>query len=54
METDTSVDIVVNPGDNCRFYSDTGQALSYWSGKRISNEPIYPVKFVETFNVFGD
>jgi len=42
------------PGDNWRFYSDAGQALAYWSGKQISNEPIYPVKVVETFNVLGD
>ena len=42
------------PGDNWRFYSDAGQALAYWSGKQISNENIYPVKVVETFNVLGD
>lgn len=42
------------PGDNWRFYSDAGQALAYWSGKQISNESIYPVKVVETFNVLGD
>jgi SAM-dependent methyltransferase len=42
------------PGDNWRFYSDAGQALAFWSGKQISNEPIYPVKVVETFNVLGD
>jgi len=42
------------PGDNWRFYSDAGQALAYWSGKQISNEPIYPVNVVETFNVLGD
>jgi SAM-dependent methyltransferase len=41
------------PGDNWRFYSDAGQALAYWSGKQISNETIYPVKVVETFNVLG-
>ena len=41
------------PGDNWRFYSDAGQALAYWSGKQISNENIYPVKVVETFNVLG-
>jgi SAM-dependent methyltransferase len=39
------------PGDNWRFYSDAGQALAYWSGKQISNETIYPVKVVETFNI---
>ena len=42
------------PGDNWRFYSDAGQALAFWSGKQISNETIYPVKVVETFNVLGD
>jgi SAM-dependent methyltransferase len=42
------------PGDNWRFYSDAGQALAYWSGKQLSNETIYPVKVVETFNVLGD
>jgi SAM-dependent methyltransferase len=42
------------PGDNWRFYSDAGQALAYWSGKQISNENIYPVKIVETFNVLGE
>ena len=42
------------PGDNWRFYSDAGQALAYWSGKQISNENIFPVKVVETFNIVGD
>ena len=42
------------PGDNWRFYSDAGQALAYWSGKQMSNETIYPVKVVETFNVLGE
>jgi predicted SAM-dependent methyltransferase len=42
------------PGDNWRFYSDAGQALAYWSGKQISNETVYPVKVVETFNVVGN
>ena len=41
------------PGDNWRFYSDAGQALAYWSGKQMSNETIYPVKVVETFNILG-
>jgi SAM-dependent methyltransferase len=41
------------PGDNWRFYSDAGQALAFWSGKQMSNETIYPVKVVETFNVLG-
>jgi SAM-dependent methyltransferase len=42
------------PGDNWRFYSDAGQALAYWSGKQVSNENIYPVKVIETFNVLGN
>jgi SAM-dependent methyltransferase len=42
------------PGDNWRFYSDAGQSLAYWSGKQMSNEKIYPVEVVETFNVLGD
>lgn len=28
--------------------------MAVWSGKQISNETIYPVKVVETFNVLGD
>ena len=43
-----------HPGDNWRFYSDAGQALAYWSGIQISNEHIYPVKVIETFNILGD
>tara|TARA_Y100000389_G_scaffold42461_1_gene37178 strand:- start:1174 stop:1869 length:696 start_codon:yes stop_codon:yes gene_type:complete len=39
------------PGDNWRFYSDAGQALSYWSSFQLSNEPIFPVKVVETFHI---
>jgi len=39
------------PGDNWRFYSDAGQALSYWSSYQISNEPVFPVKVVETFHI---
>ena len=42
------------PGDNWRFFSDARQALAYWSGKQMSNEDVYPVKIVETFNVLGD
>lgn len=42
------------PGDNWRFYSDAGQSLAYWSSIQISNEQIYPVQVVETFNVLGD
>lgn len=40
-----------HPGDNWRFYSDAGQALAYWASYQISNEPVYPVKVVETFHV---
>lgn len=40
-----------HPGDNWRFYSDAGQALAYWSGYRLENESIYPVKVVETFHI---
>jgi SAM-dependent methyltransferase len=39
------------PGDNWRFYSDAGQSLSYWSSFQFSNEPIFPVKVVETFHI---
>ena len=40
------------PGDNWRFYSDAGQALSFWSGKKMDiHEDVYPVKVVETFHV---
>jgi len=39
------------PGDNWRFYSDAGQALSYWSSYQIANEPIFPVKVIETFHI---
>ncbi len=39
------------PGDNWRFYSDAGQALSYWSSFQFSNEATFPVKVVETFHV---
>lgn len=42
------------PGDNWRFYSDAGQALAYWSGVQMSNENIYPVKVIETFNILGN
>jgi len=40
-----------HPGDNWRFYSDAGQALSYWSSFQFSNEPIFPAKVVETFHI---
>jgi SAM-dependent methyltransferase len=39
------------PGDNWRFYSDAGQALAYWSGKRISEEEIFPSEVIETFHI---
>ncbi len=38
------------PGDSWRFYSDSGQALAYWSGKIIDGKS-YPVKLEETFHV---
>ena len=40
-----------HPGDNWRFYSDAGQALAYWSSFQQSNEPVFPVKVVETFHI---
>jgi SAM-dependent methyltransferase len=40
-----------HPGDNWRFYSDAGQALSYWSGYQYSNEDVFPVKVIETFHI---
>ena len=43
-----------HPGDNWRFYSDAGQALAYWSGKQLSNEIVYPVQVVETFNILDN
>jgi SAM-dependent methyltransferase len=39
------------PGDNWRFYSDAGQALAYWSGYQFANEPVFPVKVIETFHI---
>jgi len=40
------------PGDNWRFYSDAGQALAFWSGKKMFEEEIVnPVKVLETFHV---
>lgn len=39
------------PGDNWRFYSDAGQALAFWSSYQQFNEPIFPVKVIETFHV---
>jgi len=40
-----------HPGDNWRFYSDAGQALSYWSSYQTSNEPVFPAKVIETFHI---
>ena len=40
-----------HPGDNWRFYSDAGQALSYWSSFQFGNEDIFPVKVLETFHI---
>ena len=40
-----------HPGDNWRFYSDAGQALSYWSSFQFSNEEVFPVKVIETFHI---
>ena len=59
MDPDLSVDIFVLPGDKLpfedwRFYSDAGQALAYWSGKQLSNEIVYPVQVVETFNILDN
>jgi hypothetical protein len=39
--------------DNYRFYADAGQALAYWSGIQVVNEPVFPVKVVETFKILG-
>ena len=39
------------PGDNWRFYSDAGQALAYWSCFQVADEPIFPLKVVETFHI---
>lgn len=39
------------PGDNWRFYSDAGQALSYWSSYKFSDETIFPAKVIETFHI---
>jgi SAM-dependent methyltransferase len=39
------------PGDNWRFYSDAGQALSYWSSFQFANEDVFPVKVIETFHI---
>lgn len=37
------------PGDNWRFYSDAGQALSFWASKILDGK-CYPVNVVETFH----
>jgi SAM-dependent methyltransferase len=39
-----------HPGDNWRFYSDAGQALSYWSGRELDGK-CWPVKVIETFHI---
>ena len=42
------------PGDNWRFYYDSGQALAYWSSYGMNtteNNNTYPVKVVEAFNI---
>lgn len=39
------------PDDNWRFYPGAGQALAYWSGIKMYDENIYPVKVIETFNI---
>jgi len=38
------------PGDNWRFYSDAGQALSFWASKTVDGE-CYPVQVIETFHI---
>jgi SAM-dependent methyltransferase len=43
-----------HPGDNWRFYSDAGQALSYWSSIQMSNEDVFPVKVIETFHILPE
>jgi SAM-dependent methyltransferase len=40
------------PGDNWRFYPDSGQALAYWSSRQISDETVYSVKVKETFYIY--
>lgn len=40
------------PGDNWRFYVDSGQALAYWAGKTIEHKS-YPVKVEECFHIEG-
>jgi SAM-dependent methyltransferase len=40
------------PGDYWRFYLDSGQGLAYYSGLKVSNEEVFPVKVVETFYIF--
>lgn len=38
------------PGDNWRFYSDAGQALTAWSSRQIDGVS-YPVAVQETFHI---
>lgn len=40
-----------HPGDNYRFYPDTGQALAYWSAKEFKGK-IHPVIVEEVFLVY--
>jgi SAM-dependent methyltransferase len=51
MSAPTNGDYHCFPVDNWRFYPDAGQALAYWSGYQIYNEPVYPVKVLETFHI---
>jgi len=39
------------PGDNWRFYPDSGQALAYWSSYQCANEEVFSVKVIETFQI---
>ena len=41
-----------HPGDNWRFYSDAGQALAFWSGKKMhDNDVVHAVEVIETFHI---
>lgn len=39
-----------HPGDNWRFYADSGQALAYWSGQELDGKS-YPVSVIESFHL---
>lgn len=40
------------PGDNWRFYRDAGQALAYWTCRKLSShESLHPLKVIETFHI---